>query len=68
MKMIIALLLWCILLVLCWPVALLFLFAWPVLWLLSIPFQIVARLMAAVLALVAAILFLPAVLLGFRRP
>jgi hypothetical protein len=68
MKMIIALLLWCILLVLCWPFAVLLLIVWPALWLLSIPFRIVARLMAAVLALVAAILFLPAVLLGFRRP
>ena len=61
-------LLFCILLVLCWPLALLLLLAWPVLWLLSIPFRIIGTVMAAALALVGAILLLPACLLGFRRP
>lgn len=68
MKMLIALLLWALLLVLCWPLALLFLFAWPILWLLSIPFRFAATVMAAMLALAAAILFLPARLLGHRLP
>jgi hypothetical protein len=67
MRILIALLLWAILLALCWPLALLLLIVWPVLWLLSIPFRIVAVLMAAVLALVRSILFLPARLLGDRH-
>jgi len=67
MKMLVALILWALLLVLCWPLALLLLFAWPILWLLSIPFRFFATVMAAMLALVGAILFLPARLLGHRH-
>ena len=67
MKTLLALLLWAILLALCWPLALLLLVVWPVLWLLSIPFRIVATVMEALLAFAAAILFLPARLLGHRR-
>lgn len=66
MKVLITLLLWAILLVLCWPLALLALVAWPFLWLLSIPFRIVAAAMEALLALVKAVLFLPARILGQR--
>jgi hypothetical protein len=64
MKLLLILLLWALLLVLCWPLALLMLVAWPFLWLLSIPFRIVGVLMESLLALVKAILFLPARLLG----
>lgn len=64
MKLLLALLLWTLLLVLCWPLALLFLVAFPVLWLLAIPFRIVGTLLAALLAFVRALLFLPARLLG----
>ncbi len=67
MKTLLTLLLWALLLVLCWPLALLVLIAWPILWLLSIPFRIVATLMEALLALVRALLFLPARLLGYRE-
>ena len=66
MKLLLSLLLWAILLALCWPLALLVLVLWPFLWLLSIPFRIVGTLMAALLALVKALLFLPARLLGYR--
>lgn len=66
MKVLITLLLWSILLVLCWPLALAIIVAWPLLWLLSIPFRIVATVMEALLALAKAILFLPARLLGYR--
>jgi hypothetical protein len=66
MKFILSLLLWAILLVLCWPLALLLLVIWPILWLLSIPFRIVGAAMNAIIALVSAILFLPARLLGWR--
>ncbi|MBI5769114.1 MAG: hypothetical protein HZA93_15075 [Verrucomicrobia bacterium] len=64
MKFFLTLLLWALLLVLCWPLALLVLIAWPFLWLLSIPFRIVGAAMRALLALVRALLFLPARLLG----
>ena len=67
MKILLTMLLWAILLVLCWPLALLMLVAWPFLWLLSIPFRIVGVLMNALLALVKALLFLPARLLGYRE-
>ena len=67
MRTLIALLLWAILLALCWPLALLLLVAWPFLWLLSIPFRVVAVVMDALLALVRGVLFLPARLLGERH-
>jgi hypothetical protein len=64
MKVLFTFLLWAILLVLCWPLALLFIVLWPFLLLLSIPFRIVRALMEAILALVKAILFLPARILS----
>ena len=67
MKLLIALLLFGLLLVLCWPLALLFLVAWPVLWLLSIPFRIVAALLEVMLAVVGAVLMLPFRLSGLGR-
>lgn len=66
MRSLFVLLLWALVLVLCWPVALLLLVLWPILWLLSIPFRIVGSLMEGVLALIKAILLLPARLLGYR--
>lgn len=66
MKLLLTLLLWAILLVLCWPLALVALIAWPFLWLLSIPFRIVATIMESLLAFVKALLFLPARLLGHK--
>lgn len=60
------LLLWTLLLVVSWPVALLVLVLWPVLWLLSIPFRFLAVVMDAILALARSILLLPARLLGYR--
>jgi hypothetical protein len=61
------LLLWLVLLVLCWPLALGVLVLWPLLWLLSIPFRLVGIVFEGVLALVFAILMLPARLLGGMR-
>ncbi len=66
MKILITLLLWAILLALCWPIALLALILWPIVWLLSIPFRVVGTAMEAFLALVQTILFFPARLLGYR--
>jgi hypothetical protein len=55
---------WLILLVLCWPLALLALVLWPLVWLLSLPFRLIGITFEAVFALLRAILFLPAKLLG----
>ena len=53
-------LLWCILLVLCWPLALLALIAYPFIWLLLLPFRIVGIAVEGVLELIRAIIFFPA--------
>lgn len=57
-------LLWCILLVLCWPLALLALVLYPVVWLLLLPFRILGIAVEGVLELLRAIILLPARLLG----
>ena len=62
------LLLWLILLVLCWPVALLALILYPFVWLLLLPFRLVGIAVGGVLELLRAMLLLPArVLRGPRR-
>jgi hypothetical protein len=53
-------LLWCILLVLCWPLALLALVLYPFVWLILLPFRIVGIAVEGVLELLRGILFLPA--------
>ena len=53
-------LLWCILLVMCWPLALLALIAYPFVWLLLLPFRVVGITVEGVFALLKAILLLPA--------
>jgi hypothetical protein len=53
-------LLFCILLVLCWPLALLALILYPIVWLLLLPFRVVGIAVGGVLELVSAIIFLPA--------
>ena len=61
-----AFLLWCLLLVVCWPLALLALVVWPLLWLVSLPFRLVGITFAAIFAFLRALLFLPARVLGGR--
>jgi hypothetical protein len=62
-------LLWVLLLVVCWPLALLALVAWPFVWLLSLPFRLVGITFSALFAFLRALLFLPARVLGGRsRP
>jgi hypothetical protein len=56
-------LLWCILLVLCWPLALVALVLYPLVWLVLLPFRLVGIAVGGVLELVSAIIFLPARLL-----
>ena len=53
-------LLWCILLVMCWPLALLALVLYPLVWLVLLPFRIVGIAVGGVLELVRGIIFLPA--------
>ncbi len=66
MKIFLVLVLWCILFVLCWPVALLALVLFPLVWLVLLPFRLVFVGVEAVFALFKAIIFLPARLLGCR--
>lgn len=61
-------LLWCILLVLCWPLALLALVLYPIVWLLLIPFRLVGIAVTGVLEFFRALIMLPArILAGPRR-
>ena len=55
---------WCLLFVICWPVALLALIAYPFVWLILLPFRIVGIAVHGVLALVAALIMFPARLLS----
>jgi len=59
-------LLWFILFVLCWPLAILFVVLYPLVWLLLLPFRLVGIAMCGVLELIKAVIFLPARLLGQR--
>ena len=52
-------LLWCILLVLCWPLALVALVLYPIVWLLLLPFRVVGIAVGGALELVGAIITLP---------
>jgi hypothetical protein len=56
-------LLWCILLVLCWPLAILALVLYPIVWLILLPFRLVGIAVEGVLELVWALITLPARLL-----
>jgi len=53
-------LLWCLLFVLCWPLALLALVLYPIVWLLLLPFRLIGIAVGGVLELVAALIMLPA--------
>lgn len=52
--------LWCILLFLCWPLALLALVVYPIVWLILLPFRIVGIAVGGVLSFLRALFFLPA--------
>ena len=60
-------LLWCLLLVVCWPLAILALILWPVVWLLSLPFRLLGIAVDGVFSLLRAIVMLPARILGGAR-
>lgn len=57
---------WCILFILCWPLAILVLLLAPIIWLVSLPLKLIGISLDAVFALVKAILLLPARMLGYR--
>jgi hypothetical protein len=61
-------LVWLLLFIVCWPLALLALILYPIVWLLSLPFRLVGITLEAVFALLKGLLFLPARLLGGARP
>ena len=58
---------WCILFVLCWPLALLAGILLPIVWLLSLPLRLIGVTIDAVFAFIRSLLFLPARLLGWRE-
>ena len=60
-------LIWCVLLVLCWPLALLALILYPIVWILLIPFRIVGIVVDGVLELLRGIIMLPARMVSGRR-
>jgi len=59
--------LWCILLIICWPLALLAIVLFPIVWLITLPFRLVGIAVHGVFALLAAILFLLARILRGPR-
>jgi hypothetical protein len=60
-------LLWLLLLVVCWPLALLALLLWPIVWLLSLPFRLLGIAVDGVFSLLRAIVMLPGRVLGGAR-
>ena len=58
---------WCILFVLCWPLAILALILFPIVWLLSLPLRLLGITIGAVFTFIKTLLFLPARLLGWRK-
>jgi hypothetical protein len=59
-------LLWLLLLVVCWPIALIALLLWPLVWLLTLPFRLVGIVVEGVFELLRALILLPARVLGGR--
>jgi hypothetical protein len=67
MKMLLLIIGWCLLFVLCWPLALLALVLFPVVWLISLPLRLIGISVEALFAFLRAVLLLPARLLGVRK-
>jgi len=59
-------LLWCLLLIVCWPLALLALIAYPIVWLFLLPFRLIGVVVTGVFRFLLAVITLPARLLGWR--
>jgi hypothetical protein len=67
MKTLFAVAAWCLLFVVCWPLAIAVLVLWPLLWLLSLPLRLVGIAFEGVFALLRAIVLLPARIVGLGR-
>lgn len=66
MKLFISIVLWCILLVICWPLALIMIFLFPLVWLILLPFAIVGFTLDVVFKLIGAVVLFPFRLLGMK--
>ena len=66
MKVLILFVVWCLLLAVAWPLALLVLVLAPLVWLVALPFRLVGSVFAALFAFLRALLFLPARVLGHK--
>ncbi len=66
MKVIGVFFIWCLLLVVCWPLALLALVLAPLVWLIALPFRLVGACLGGLFAFIKALFFLPARLLGAK--
>jgi len=66
MKLFIAFVLWCLLFVFSWPLAILALLVYPFVWLISLPLRLIGITIGAAFALIRVVLFLPARILGAR--
>jgi hypothetical protein len=66
MKTLLIFIAWCILFVLAWPLAILALILFPIVWLILLPFRLIGIAVGGVFALIKAIIFLPARVLGYR--
>lgn len=58
--------LWCLLFVICWPLAILALLLWPLVWLITLPFRLLGIAVDGAFGLLRAIVLLPARVLGGR--
>jgi hypothetical protein len=68
MKTLLLIVAWCLLFVLCWPLALAALVLWPIVWLLSLPLRIFGVVAGALIAFLKAVLMLPARILRGPAP
>jgi hypothetical protein len=59
-------LLWCLLFVICWPLAIAALLLWPLVWLITLPFRLLGIAVEGVFGLLRAVVMLPARVLGGR--
>jgi hypothetical protein len=66
MKLLLLFIAWCVLFAFSWPIALLALVAAPIVWLLSLPLRLIGVCVESILALLRAVLLLPARVLGHR--
>jgi hypothetical protein len=67
MKILLTFLVWCLLFVLCWPLAVLAIVLFPLVWLIALPFRVAGLALTGLFALLGAIFMLPARLLGGGR-